>query len=221
MSKKAKLLQEREERILATFHENNRKLNENLDEEIRLVNESQYDDLFNFVEQNPQKGSSATVLYTNLVAMNKNIVNPETGEKSPNPMWGKVYKHQRFIFQWEDTYQRAVERDNPEHEFGARSGTYEKIEGYDMFETGKSGIYLPIVPTGTEAAYSVEDESGNHRPASKEELAPYFKPYKAGAPRSGKNFRPLIVDKIYAINSGGNTWKNPHYQFGQYMGPGA
>ena len=217
MSTKKQLLKEREERIISTFHNLNQRLDENTMTEMGDLNEGQYDDLFNFIEQNPAKGSVATVQYSSLVAMNKNIIGPDANgqpEKQPNPMWGKVTKHQRISFRWEDTYKRALERDNPDYEIGARSGTYEKQQGYEMLENGKSGLYLPVMPLQQEAAYSVDGS-----PISKEELIPYFKPSRPYTPSSGQQFRALIVDKIYAINSGGNTWQNPHYTMGPYVGP--
>lgn len=184
-----------------------------------LLSEENFTDLFNFLEQDPRKMGGASVMYVNLVAMNKNYINPETGEKEPNPMWGKIYKHTRFMFRWEDTYGRAVERENPEHEMGQRSGTYEKIDGYDMLEQGKSGLYLPIIPTGSESTYSISEDGKSHEPISYEEIKPYMKEYKPSTGGSGVKFRPLIVDRIAKIKAGGNEWNNPNFVFGNYIGP--
>lgn len=174
------------------------------------------EDFFDFLNSNPKKSSGASVLYTNPVKVNKYIVN-EFGEKVLNPMFDKLYKNTRFLFRWEDTYRRAAERNNPEFEVGKRSGTFDKVDGYSMLENGKSGLYLPIVPTGSEAQYSVL-EDGEFKSISKEEARKYMPEYKERESASGANFRPLIVDRIYKINAGGKTWENPSFIY-KYLGP--
>lgn len=183
----------------------------------QLLTEEKIDDFFKFLAQDPHNKSMATVYYTAPVTMNKFVLDAE-GVKIPNPMFGKLFKNTRFMFRWGDVYKDAVERVNPEHEFGQRSGTYDKVEGFKVTEMGKSGLYLPIIPTGSESSYSVMDESGQWQAIDKEEAKKYLPPYRGGS-ASGVEYRQLIVDRIAMIKSGGNEWANPHFKF-QYMGPG-
>lgn len=189
-------------------------------EEESLLKEETFSDLFNFLEQDPRKMSVGTVYYVADMnsSMNKSIVN-DSGEKIPNPMYGKLFKHTRFMFQWENTYKKAMEKINPEHEMGKRSGTFEKVQGYDVLESGKSGLYLPIIPTGSEYEYVVT-EDGDSRPIDKEEVKKYLRPVSPSFNNPSKSeFRLLIVDKIAKITGGGNVWVNPNFK-GSYQGIG-
>ena len=182
----------------------------------QLLTEEKIDDFFKFLAQDPHNKSMATVYYTAPVTMNKFVLDAD-GVKIPNPMYGNLFKNTRFMFRWGDVYKDAIARVNPEHEFGQRSGTYDKVEGFKVTEMGKSGLYLPIIPTGSESSYSVMD-NGQFQPIDKEEAKKYLPPYR-GASASGVEYRQLIVDRIAMIKSGGNEWANPHFKF-QYMGPG-
>ena len=171
-------------------------------------------DFFDFLAKDPKKGTINTVYYTSPVGMNKFMKTPDGKRGEVNPMAGKVFKNSTFNFRWEDTYQRAVERTNPEHEFGKRSGTFEKVEGYEVLETGKNGIYLPIIPTNignSSKGYLYKEDNGAAKDISIEEIKPYLKPPSSYSPASGTNFRLLMVDRISKINAGGNTWENPHF----------
>lgn len=181
-----------------------------------LLTEDRIDDFFKFLAQDPHNKSMATVYYTAPVTMNKFILDDQ-GMKIPNPMHGKLFKNTRFIFRWGDVYKDAVERVNPDHEFGQRSGTYDKVEGFKVTEMGKSGLYLPIIPTGSESSYSVMDNN-QWQAIDKEEAKKYLPPYRGGS-ASGVEYRQLIVDRIAMIKSGGNEWVNPHFKF-KYLGPG-
>ena len=181
-----------------------------------LLTEDRIDDFFKFLAQDPHNKSMATVYYTAPVTMNKFILDDE-GIKIPNPMHGKLFKNTRFTFRWGDVYKDAVERVNPDHEFGKRSGTYDKVEGFKVTEMGKSGLYLPIIPTGSESSYSVMDNN-QWSEISTEEARKYMPPYRGGS-ASGVEYRQLIVDRIAMIKSGGNEWVNPHFKL-KYLGPG-
>lgn len=192
-----------------------------------LVTEDNYSDLFKFLEQDPKKMTGANAGYTSPVKMNKTYINPETGQKEPNPMAGKIFKNQRYKFRWEDTYSKSVNRTNPEHEMGQRSGNYEKIQGYDILENGKSGLYLSIVPTNVDEAnktavfgYS-EDGGKNQTHISKDDFRQYLPPPTEYKPNpSGTDFRPLIIDRTSFIKAGGNVWNNPNTHV-TYIGPKA
>ena len=185
-----------------------------------LINEETFSDLFNFLEQDPRKMTQGTVYYVADMnsSMNKFIVN-DSGEKIPNPMYGKLFKHTRFMFKWENTYQKAMDKINPDHVMGKRSGTFEKIQGYNVLESGKSGLYLPIIPTGSEYEYIINTD-GESKPIDKETVKKYLRP----SPQSSNNptkseFRLLIVDKIAKITGGGNIWINPNFK-DEYKGVG-
>ena len=117
----------------------------------KLLTEEKIDDFFNFLAKDPSNKSMASVMYTNPVKVNKFILDDQ-GMRVPNPMLDKLYKNTRFMFRWQDTYKNAMDRVNPEHEMGQRRGTYDKVEGFEVLEMGKSGLYLPIIPTGSESA---------------------------------------------------------------------
>ena len=191
-----------------------KKENEVIDE--GLLTEDRIDDFFTFLAKDPNNKSMASAYYTAPVTMNKTIIGDD-GIKIPNPMYGKLFKNTRFMFRWGDVYKDAVERVNPEHEFGERRGTYDKVEGFKVTEMGKSGLYLPILPTGSEANYSIM-ENGQWSVIDKNEVRKYLPPYR-GSSASGVEYRQLIVDRIAMIKSGGNEWVNLHFKF-KYLGPG-
>ena len=193
------------------------KLKQTLAEAKQYLMESKIDDFFNFLEKDPKKNTIAYVYYTSLVKVNKSFIN-DKGEKEANPMDGKLYKNTMFSFRFGDTYKRAVERDAPEHEMGKRSGTFEKVEGYSVVESGKNGLYLPILPLGNKATYSTND-NGTWKVVDKEEIRKYLPTSKPSAPASGVAFRLLKLDNIYMLRGGGNEWVNPNFQL-KYSGAG-
>lgn len=188
-----------------------------LENHTSILNEDAYQDLFEFLDNKVQPMSMGTAYY---VASLDSSMNKRLADKSPNPMYGRVFKNTRFMFRWKDTFKRALERSGEDREVGMRSGQFEKVEGYEMLERGRSGLYLPILPTGSEYELSYIDDSGKLVPISREEVKPYLKPPR---PRpegpSSPSFRLLIVDKIAKIAAGGNTWNNPNFK-GTYLGPG-
>lgn len=190
-------------------------LSENLQ---RILTEETYRDLFDFLDQGQKKMTNGTAYYVASMdsSMNKFIMD-DSGIKVPNPMYGRLFKHTRFMFPWADTYKRAMERKGEGRELSSRSGTFEKVTGYDVLERGKSGLYLPILPSGSEYKYVVVD-GGESKVVSKEEVLPYLRP---SSPSGGGpvDFRLLIVDKIAKLTGGGNVWINPEFK-GSYMGMG-
>lgn len=189
-----------------------------LREGIQMLQEETFNDLYAFLDQGQQKMSQGTAYYVSDMnsSMNKFMVD-DSGNKIPNPMYGKLFKNTRFMFRWQDTYGRAVERKNPEHQMGQRSGEFEKVDGYDMLEKKGDNMYLPIIPTGSEASYTVL-EDGEMKPIDKEVVYKYLRPSKPSG-GSGVDFRLLIVDKIAMLTGGGNKWINPNFK-GSYMGVG-
>lgn len=185
----------------------------------KILTEETYNDLFKFLEQDPRSMTQGSAYYVHSMDsyMNKNIIGSD-GLKVPNPMYGKLYKNTRFMFKWEQTYNKAMSRVNPEHVMGKRSGNYEKIDGYSVLESGKSGLYLPIVPTGSESLFSVL-EDGKFSLIDKAEAYKYLRPISGGSVGSGVDFRPLIIDRVYKLTGGGNVWINPNFKL-QYLGPG-
>ena len=182
----------------------------------QLLTEDRIDDFFKFLANDPKSSTMASAYYTAPVTMNKFIIGDD-GIKIPNPMHGKVFKNTLFMFRWADVYKDAVQRVNPDYEFGERRGTYDKVEGFKVTEMGKSGLYLPILPSGSNSNYSVL-EDGQWMQIDKEDVRKYLPPYRGGS-ASGVEYRQLIVDRIAMIKSGGNEWVNPHFHF-KYLGPG-
>jgi hypothetical protein len=191
-----------------------------LRENIQMLQEEKFNDLYAFLDQNPKKMTIGSAYYVADLnsSMNKFMLDDE-GNKIPNPMYGKLYKHTRFMFRWQDTYGRAVERKNPEHQMGQRSGSFEKVEGYDVLERKGDALYLPIMPTGSQAEYSVM-EGGKMVPIGKEEVYKYLRPSKPSSSGSGVDFRLLMVGKIAKLTGGGNVWVNPDFG-SSYMGAGS
>jgi hypothetical protein len=179
-----------------------------------LLTEDRIDDFFKFLAKDPKRNSIASVYYTAPVTVNKFIMGDD-GVKIPNPIHGKLFKNTRFMFRWGDLYKDAMKRVNPDHEFGKRSGTYDKVEGFKVTEMGKSGLYLPILPTDSKATYSIMD-NGQWSVVEKDAIRKYL---PQGSYVSSVPYRQLIVDRIAMIKSGGNEWVNPHFKF-KYLGPG-
>jgi hypothetical protein len=182
----------------------------------RLLTEEVLSDLFTFLETDPKNMTMGTAYYVASMDsyMNKFITNPQ-GEKIPNPMLGRLFKNTRFIFKWQDTYGKAMDRKGLQEM--ARRGVYDKIQGYEVLETGKSGLYLPIIPTGSEATYSVLVD-GQPVGISKEEIAKYLRPMNQ--PYAPITFRPLIIDKVIKLTGGKNVWINPNFKGPRYLGIG-
>jgi hypothetical protein len=190
--------------------------------ENKVITEETYDDLFHFLNTDPKKMTQGSVHYVADLnsSMNKNIVDDE-GNKIPNPMYGKLFKHTRFMFKWEDTFTNAMERIDPNYVPGQRSGHYEKIDGYKVLEKGPNGLYLPILPTGSEYKIFV-DNNGELEEMDKEAAKKFLRPAsptKTETPTKAA-FRLLMLDKIAKVTGGGNVWKNPNFK-GVYMGPGS
>ena len=186
-----------------------------------VLNEERYSDLFEFLDRGARKMTQGSVQYVYLMrssSMNKNLVTPEG--KVPNPMYGKLYKHCFYKFNWKDTFQRAAERMGLNLEPGQRRGTYERLKAYDMLETGKSGLYLPILPTGSNSVYATL-ENDNFIEVPKEEAFKYLKGYTSTGEKP--EYRQLIINKddgggVIRISAGGNEWINPKFRF-NYIGP--
>lgn len=199
------------------------KIQKSLDELISegILKEEKYNDLFEFLSQEPRKMTQSSIQYVYLMgsgSMNKNLVTPDG--KVPNPMYGKLYKHCFYKFNWEDTFKRAAERMGLNMEPGERRGKYENIEGYKMLETGKSGLYLPILPTGSASVYATLEDN-NFIKVPKEEAFKYLKGYTSTGEKP--EYRQLIINKddgggVVRISAGGNEWVNPEFKY-NYVGP--
>jgi hypothetical protein len=176
----------------------------------QFVSEERYsNDIRKFLDQDPKRMTTGTAYYISSMDtyMNKTITD-KFGNKVPNPMYGKIFKHTRFIFGWRDTFERAMKRINPNYVVGVKSGNYKPVDGYDMLEEGKNGLYFPIIPTGTEYVYVICN--GPCRVADKNEVKPFFKETnKSYWSEEGKApFRQLIVDRAVKITGGGHEWIN-------------
>lgn len=182
-----------------------------------IIKEEKIDDFFHFLERNPKKGSFAYVYYTRPLTLNKTFTDID-GEKKPNPFYGKIFKHSRYRFSFEQLYADTAAKRDPEYVSGPRRGEYEKVSGFDYLETGKSGLYLPIIPTETKSTYSVIEPNGENKVVDYEDIKLYLKPPSTSS-GEGIKYLQLIVDKIAKISAGGNTWVNPNFIY-EYLGPG-
>jgi hypothetical protein len=187
-----------------------------------FVVEARYsNDIRKFLDQDPRLMTVGTAYYISSMNdyMNKTVID-KFGKKVPNPMYDKIFKHTRFIFGWKDTYERAMKRINPDYVVEPKSGNYKPVQGYDMLESGKNGLYFPIVPTGTEYVYVICGASGC-KVASKNEVKPFFKETnKSYWSAEGKApFRQLIVDRAVKITGGGHEWVNDKIK-GKWLGIG-
>jgi hypothetical protein len=191
---------------------------ERMQELAGIIKEEAIDDFFHFLEQNPKKGSFAYVYYTRPLTLNKSFFDID-GEKKPNPYYGKIFKHSRYRFSFEQLYADTVAKKNPEYVGGQRKGNYEKVQGFNYLESGKSGLYLPIIPTETKSTYSIIEPSGENKVVDYEDIKLYLKPPSTSSGGSGVKVLQLIVDKIAKISAGGNTWINPNFEY-EYLGPG-
>lgn len=192
--------------------------------ENNVISEETFNDLFDFLNTDPKKMTQGTIYYVADMnsSMNKNIID-DNGNKIPNPLYGKLYKHTRFMFKWEDTFSKAMERIDPDYVTGQRSGNFEKIDGYKVLEKGPNGLYFPILPTGSEYKLFV-DNDGKIEEIEKEKVQKFLKPASPSASKiaSGDKaaFRLLMLDKIVKITGGGNVWINPNFK-GEYKGLGS
>ena len=181
-----------------------------------LLTEETIDDYFKFLESNPHKHSFAYAYYTYPVTLNKNIIS--NGEKIPNPMYGKIFKNIKYEFNYGKVYVDAMKRINPDYTPGLSRGTYEKVQGYQVTVMGKSGLYLPIMPTHNESNYSVNDDGG-WKVVTFDEIKPYYPDRNYSSPAAPIEYKQLILDRIYRISAGGNVWNNPNFKY-KYLGPG-
>ena len=186
-----------------------------------VVEERYSNDIYKFLDQDPKRMTVGTAYYISSMNeyMNKFIVD-KFGKKVPNPMYDKIFKHTRFIFGWRDTYERAMKRINPDYVVGPKSGNYKPVKGYDMLESGKNGLYFPIIPTGTEYVYVICN-NGGCRVADKNEVKPFFKETDRSywAAEGKAPFRQLIVDRAVKITGGGHEWINDRIK-GKWLGIG-
>lgn len=187
---------------------NSRPLNED-------VEKKEIDDFFNMLEQDPKKNSFAYVYYVAPFdsSMNKTIKN-NLGEKTPNPMYGKIFKNTVYLFNYGKTYKEAIEKKNPEWEIQKRSGNYEKVDGFSVLEFGKDGkLILPIADPIVKYSSYIYYDGNELKLITKEELTPYLperKPYESA---SGVSFRNLNVDRVYKLSAGNAKWINSSFKF--------
>ena len=184
-----------------------------LEENSSLLTEESIDDFFNFLEFDPHKHSFAYAYYTYPVTLNKTM--EDNGIKVPNPMYGKIFKNARYKFNYGEVYGDAMRKVNPDYIPGKRSGEYEKVDGYKVTEMGKSGLYLPILPTEQKSVYSVNEDE-NWRVVDFDEIKKYF-PKRTYSAAPAREYKQLILDRIYKISAGGNVWVNPNFKY-KYLG---
>jgi hypothetical protein len=176
-------------------------------------------DFFDLFKDEPSKNTFAYVYYTSPVRLNKFIVD-ENGEKVPNPLYGKLFKNNLFLFNFGETYTEAVRRKSGDESFvpEKRKGEFQKFTGYDLILAGKSGLYMPINAKDAKSSYSVLEDDG-WKEIDKETVYKYLPKRKPSANKYDINHKLLILDRIAKIAAGGKVWKNPHFKY-VYLGPG-
>lgn len=189
--------------------------------EINLLNEDveNIEDFFNFLERDPKRGSFAYVCYTYPMKTKKTFFDMN-GEKKPNPYNGKLFKNSRFKFSYGQFFKEVIAKKHPEYVGGERKGKFEKITGYDVLESGKSGLYLPIIPLEEKKNYSVMENEGQYKLINLDDYRLYLPDRKFSTGGSPEEYRQLILDRIYKISAGGAKWINPNFKY-EYLGPGA
>lgn len=135
----------------------------------------------------------------------------------PNPFYGQILKHKPYEFRWDRTYSEAQLALNPNYEFKGNNAEYNSVEGVKIIQTGKNGLYLPIVPTGGggKPLYTTLD----YKPINENEFAQYLPPKRPVDPNLTL-FMQCLVERIAGISAGGAFWKNPDFIF-KYLGANA
>lgn len=183
-----------------------------IEQELKTINEEIYDDFFYFIKNDPRLNTFAYIYY--LSSLDRYLSKPKN-----NPMKGKFFKLTKYKFRFGDTYKRAVERINPEHELKKRSGEYTKIEGYNVLERDVNGDEgIPILPLQSTSKVIVMDENNKTKETlSINEIKEKYSEYFIGSflkggyeSSSGVDFRALKIKNTIKINAGGNTWINPY-----------
>lgn len=197
-------------------------INESIENEFmneNLLKEEKIEDFFNFLENDPKKGTFAYAYYTTPVSLNKNFID-EDGVKKPNPYYGKIFKNLRYKFSFGQVFEDAMKKKDPDYIPGERRGVYTKLTGYDVLEQGKNGLYLPIIPLEKKSKYSIREDSGEFRPVEFEEIKIYFPDRDYSKYQSAPTkYSQLVVDRIAKLSAGGHQWVNPNFIY-EYLGPG-
>lgn len=181
---------------------------------IESVEKKEIDDFFNMLEIDPKKNTFAYVYYVAPFDSSMNKTLSINGEKTKNPMYGKIFKNTVYQFNYGKTYKEAIAKKNPDWEIQKRRGNYEKVGGYSVLEFGKDGkLILPITDPIVKHYSYIYYDGLELKPITKEELKPYLpdrKPYEGG---SGVAFRNLNVDRIYRLSAGNARWVNKYFKF--------
>ena len=182
------------------------------------------DDFFKFIENNPQKGSNATVEYASF--LNAKLAKPKS-----NPMVNKFIKFTKYNIDWGKTYKEDVMRKNPDWDIQKRKG------GYTEFGGGYNGLKLDrnqkevfdIVPINPKSLIIVLDDNGKvidqlKSRELKDKYEQYFQPsfFKKYTSGSGSTLRALKLAAINRIAAGGKVWLNnsliePFNQYKEYF----
>lgn len=163
------------------------------------------EDFFEFLNRNVRKGTFAYAYYSYPVKVNATLGKKGAPNKEPNPYVGRIFKHSRYEFRWEDTYANAKRRKDPDYEFVGNNSTYNSVDGVKMIETGVNGLYLPIVPT---KIYSPVYTLDGHI-VPKEQIIDQLPTNNGFMPEVMK----LILDRVAGLSAGGAFWKNPDFKY--------
>ena len=167
-------------------------------------------DFFNTLKNSECENTMAFVYYASPLKLNKNYM--EMDKKLENPLYDKVLKYKTIQFNYGDTFKDAVLKINPDYEFKGQKAVYEKVNGSDILTLGKNGLYLPILPLGSESSYKLEFKEGLMLTVLFEEVKKYMpevKERKDDVPI----FNQLLVSRISKIESDINFWINYDFEY--------
>lgn len=175
-------------------------------------------DFFKFLKNNPQVGSVASLWYVS--TLNSGLAKPKQ-----NPMVDRFIKLTKYMFEWERTYAKEVEKVNPDWQVQQRKGDYSQVEGFNIVKRDKKGDeVIDIIPRNPKSIVLILDEAGNVADTLKTgelgtKYAQYFTPsFLAPSTPSGSGveFRSLKLYATKRIAAGGKEWINPKFKYERF-----
>jgi hypothetical protein len=175
-------------------------------------------DFFKFLKNNPQAESIASLWYVS--TLNSGLAKPKQ-----NPMVNRFLKLTKYMFEWERTYAKEIEKVNPEWQIQQRKGDYSQVEGFNIIKRDSKGDeVIDIIPRNPKSIVLILDEAGNVADTLKTgelstKYAEYFTPSFLAPSKpsgSGVDFRSLKLYATKRIAAGGKEWINPKFKYERY-----
>jgi len=186
-------------------------VNQIINEEITKILNENFNSIYNFFDNiNPKKGTFGNVYVIYKPQLPKFL---DKKHKIKNPYYYEDVKvHQRFLFHYKDTYERALKRKKEQISISEKYPSTIKLSGYDILEKDSKGVvYLPIIPTNLKDKNAfVFTVNGNVEGYSK---VMRFIPKYAIEPVHAKDdvdFVLININDIFQLNIGGKKWVNSY-----------